>query len=418
MKATSTLDITSKSDKKYRVLDLFAGCGGFSHGFLNGNFDIAVANEFWEPAQLTYEKNHPDTQLIRGDVTKKETRASIYEAVGDTGVSVIIGGPPCQAYSNAGYRDPTDPRGKLFEKYVEIVSHLRPLVFVMENVTGLLSMKHIPPNLPKETLTKLKEAANRIRKFKELDKSRRQSTLATEDEKFYQNLANRRKIDGKFIKSKQIPVTGLIMNEFAKIGYKSKYKVLNAADYGAPQARQRVIVIGTVCDAQIVFPEPNYAEKGKMTSSGRKLKKYVGVKEAIDDLKNLPEDAVANHNYTKHKPGFVKRLEKIEVGKGVYKNYSDAWWRCYPDKPSRTVKENHGGVFVHYEKPRVMTPRELARLQTFPDSFIFESTKSMVLKQIGNAVPPVLGEAIAGAVKLILENCKKNINSFSGSGTC
>ncbi|MHA2298275.1 MAG: DNA cytosine methyltransferase [Candidatus Hodarchaeales archaeon] len=317
----------------------------------------------------------------------------------ESDVDVIIGGPPCQTYSNAGYRDPNDPRGKLFEEYVKIVNHLRPLVFVMENVIGLLSMKHVPDDRVRKVSKKLKQASERIREFKKLDRSRRQKVLDDNDEKKYQKLMKTRQQDKKFIKSHQIPVVDLINDSFSKIGYRVEHRVLNAADYGVPQARRRVILVGTRGNGPIIFPDPTHGLEVK----GKKFKKYVTVKEAIDDLKNLPTGALINHDYTSHKPDFVERLKRAEIGKSLYKNYSDAWWRCYPDKPARTVKENHGGVFIHYEKPRVMTPRELARLQTFPDDFIFESTKSMVLKQIGNAVPPVMARAIARAVKKMLD---------------
>ncbi|MFW9995224.1 MAG: DNA cytosine methyltransferase [Candidatus Odinarchaeota archaeon] len=401
MKSTGAKTCPVKQVKSlYTLIDLFAGCGGFSQGFLQEGFEIVAANEFWEPAQLTYEKNHPGVYLIKGDITEKKTQEELFNAAGEIGIGVIIGGPPCQAYSNAGYRDPKDPRGKLFEEYVKIVNHLQPMVFVMENVTGLLSMKHIPDDLSQNTVNRLEEAAMRIRLFKELDRSRRQKLLSKNEEESYQELLKTKQQDKKFVKNHQIPVVELIANRFSKIGYRVEYQVLNAADYGVPQARRRVFFIGTREDIPIIFPEPTHGPGG----TGTKIKEYRIVKETIDDLKNLPEGAIANHNYTAHKPKFIERLKRAEIGKSLYKNYSDAWWRCYPDKPARTVKENHGGVFIHYEKPRVLTPRELARLQTFPDDFVFESTKSMVLKQIGNAVPPVMARAIARAVKKMLND--------------
>ena len=96
---------------------------------------------------------------------------------------------------------------------------------------------------------------------------------------------------------------------------------------------------------------------------------------------------------------FIKKIKKTKIGTSVYKGYSDAYFRSNPDEPSRTVKENHGGVFIHYEKDRFMTPRELARLQSFDDKFIFKGTKSQILVQIGNAVPPKLGYEIATSIK-------------------
>ena len=129
------------------------------------------------------------------------------------------------------------------------------------------------------------------------------------------------------------------------------------------------------------------------------LSNWVTVKDAIDDLKNRPEDIAFNHIFTKNGKDFQRKLKKTPVGKTVYGGFSDAYFRCPPNEPSRTVKENHGGVFIHYEKDRFMTPRELARLQSFKDDFIFKGTKSQILVQIGNAVPPKLGYEIANTLR-------------------
>ena len=125
--------------------------------------------------------------------------------------------------------------------------------------------------------------------------------------------------------------------------------------------------------------------------------------EAIGDLTDAPEDVAFAHEFTAHKPEFLERLRATPVGGNVYAGYSDAWYRQPPGEPSRTVKENHGGVFVHYARPRVMTPRELARLQSFPDDFVFSGKKSKILVQIGNAVAPRFGKALAESLQGMLE---------------
>jgi len=381
--------------KPFRVLDLFAGCGGFSRGFnrIEG-FDVVLANDIWEDALSTYKLNHPATTIIQGDITNHEVQERLLSEASNTGIDVIIGGPPCQAYSNSGYRDPNDPRGKLFEEYVRIVDHLRPAVFVMENVLGIKSMKHVPEELPKKIQMKIRAAAERMREYKELDRKRRQRKLEKSLEGKFQKLKKNITADRDLIQKHQVPVLDLVKNSFKQIGYEVEHKVLNAAEFGVPQVRKRVIIIGTRDNIPIKYPVVTHGE----------LSVQKTVKEAIDDLKDLPRGTLPNHDYTAHKPSFVKRLEKTPVGGNVYSNFSDAWWRCEPDKPARTVKENHGGVHVHYEKPRVLTPRELARLQSFNDNFIFKGTKSSVLKQIGNAVPPKLSEAIATSVLEMLEH--------------
>jgi len=129
-----------KTDLGYTCLDLFAGCGGLSTGFEMAGFRVVAANEYWEPAQESYKVNHPSTIFVPGDITKESTRQNIIESFDDAGCDVILGGPPCQAYSIAGLRDPDDPRGKLFTNYVDLVDALRPKIFVMENVKGILTM--------------------------------------------------------------------------------------------------------------------------------------------------------------------------------------------------------------------------------------------------------------------------------------
>ena len=168
----------------------------------------------------------------------------------------------------------------------------------------------------------------------------------------------------------RMKVTDIIKSIFEKLGYKVKMKLLNSANYGVPQKRERVIFIGlrNDIDKEIVYPNETHSkneELGKL--------KWVTVREAIDDLKDLPEDKeLLQQIYTKHSDKFTEKIKKTEIGSSVTKKYKEAFFRCDPDKPSNTVKENHGGVYIHYEKNRMMTPRELARLQSFPDNFQYK----------------------------------------------
>ena len=174
-----------------------------------------------------------------------------------------------------------------------------------------------------------------------------------------------------------------IIADYKAIGYEMNVATLCAADYYVPQKRERVIFIGNRIGKKNYHPKPLLSPD-----------KYVTVEQAIGDLTNRCEDATFNHIFTKHRPDMVVRMRKLKEGESIYDNYSEAWRRCMWNQPSPTVKENHGGVMVHPILPRVMTVRELARLQSFPDDFIFEGNKSQQLIQVGNAVPVLLGKAI------------------------
>ena len=392
--------------QKPKVVDLFSGCGGLNEGFKQAGFKTLVSNDVWHPAKETFENNNDSTDFILGDITQKKIRDKII-SIGKK-ADVIIGGPPCQAYSMAGARDVDDPRGRLFEDYVRIVKDIRPRYFVMENVMGLLSMEHDRVNLKPFEYRKLAEIKKLEREKASLLLKRKQSknTKAVKflksDEKELEEIKDLLKEKKKTTSSLRVKVTETIKKKFSRLGYEVQIQVLNAADFGVPQKRQRVIVIGGLGKNPIKFPEPSYRAKpnGKnLELFQSNLSNWITVKDAIDDLKNRPEDIAFNHIFTKNGKDFQRKLKKTPVGKTVYGGFSDAYFRCPPNEPSRTVKENHGGVFIHYEKDRFMTPRELARLQSFEDRFIFKGTKSQILVQIGNAVPPKLGYEIANTLR-------------------
>ncbi len=186
-----------------------------------------------------------------------------------------------------------------------------------------------------------------------------------------------------------------IINDFEKIGYKINVTVLNAADYYTPQTRKRVIFIGNRIGCENYHPKPILSEK-----------KYVTTKEAIEDLMSHKTDALFNHVPTNHSNEMKKKLMAVKEGESLYSNYSDSWKKCPWNKPSCTVKENHGAVNIHPILPRVLTVRELARLQSFPDDFVFQGSKKWQLTQIGNAVPCNLGKAIGIAVEKMIKEEK------------
>lgn len=401
-------------------LELFAGCGGLGFGFHKEGFNIVCANELEASIGETYKHNFPTTNVVIGDITKKNVKKQIYDSFKDKDCNIVIGGPPCVAYSMSGHRNSRDPRGQLFNDYVAIVKKLKPDIFVMENVKGILTILHDKPKLNE----KEKELAD---KYYELEKKKieytlKKKVLSTKSKKMTdseetiteemrslhktevdENNALLKKTTIEINKMKKdIPqfrmhVTDIIKERFNKLGYNVNMKLLNSANYGVPQKRERVIFIGVKKNLKkdILFPTPTHSKEGEDET----LKKWVTVKDAIDDLKNMEENYDFQQIYTNHSNSVLEKIKKTPIGKSMNPKYTEAFFKCDPNKPSNTVKENHGGVFLHYEKPRVMTPRELARLQSFPDDFIFKGSKSCMLVQLGNAVPCKLGQAIAKEIK-------------------
>ncbi len=179
-----------------------------------------------------------------------------------------------------------------------------------------------------------------------------------------------------------------IISDFNEIGYEMNVTTLCAADYYTPQKRERVIFIGNRKGLKNFHPKPILSPK-----------EYITTGQAIGDLIDHPVDPAFNHVPTVHREDMAKRIMETPEGQSLYKGYSDAWKKCPWDAPSCTIKENHGGVNLHPKLPRVLTAREMARLQSFPDDFIFEGKKNKQLVQIGNAVPPLLGKAIGLAIR-------------------
>jgi DNA (cytosine-5)-methyltransferase 1 len=182
-----------------------------------------------------------------------------------------------------------------------------------------------------------------------------------------------------------------IINDYEGIGYDINVTVLNSADYYTPQIRKRVIFIGNRIGKINYHPRPLLDEED-----------YLSTKDAIEDLINHPVDPEFNHVPTIHTKAMKARLKAVREGGSLYENYSDSWKKCPWDEPSCTIKENHGGVNIHPILPRVLTAREMARLQSFPDDFIFKGSKKWQLVQIGNAVPPLLAKAIALGIRKTL----------------
>lgn len=183
-----------------------------------------------------------------------------------------------------------------------------------------------------------------------------------------------------------------ILDDFRAIGYNVSVAILNAADFYVPQIRNRVIFIGNRIGLTNLHPAPILSKD-----------KYKTMGEAIGDLISHPADPAFNHVPNKHPQEMVERMKKLKEWEGLYKapngRYREAYVRWGWNSPGCTIKENHGGCAIHPKLPRAITAREMARLQSFPDDFIFEGGKSSQLVQLGNAVPPLLGKAIGLAVR-------------------
>ena len=327
--------------KEYNFIDLFTGAGGLSCGLVMAGFNPVGSVEIMPQAVETYKYNFSKINGFKENVTDKDIRDEnikndLIESVKDKQIHLIAGGFPCQGFSMAGNRIVTDPRNSLYTDMLKIVEKIKPDYVLMENVEGLRSM-----------------------------------------------------LDGK--------IEEKIIEDYKNIGYKINVTVLNAADYGVPQLRKRVIFIGNRINHTNYHPKPIFNETN-----------YKTVGDAIEKYMNLENNAEINHIITIHSPEMSKRLEQIPIGKSLYGNYSDARKKVDWYKPSCTVKENHGGVNVHPILNRVMTPRELAALQSFPDDFIFKGSKKWQLVQIGNAVPPLLGKAVGLAIIKGLKETSNN----------
>lgn len=358
------------------AIDLFAGGGGLSLGFQKAGFHVAQAVEKDTKAAATYHHNHPEADMIENDVDNLDP-ASCLQRIGlRTGdVTVLIGGVPCQGFSesNRRTRNSSNPSNHLYKKFIQFVSVMRPAWFVLENVAGLRTMER-----------------------------------------------------GVILQR--------IIEECSALGYKVEWKELNAVEYGVPQARRRIFIVGNRVNAPIVFPEPTH---------GRECKAFVTVRQAISDLPRLENGANVDRlgyakrgrelsNYqrrmrasmsrtaevqgnlvTKSSDIIIQRYRHIGTGENweaipsnLMTNYEDVS-RCHTgiyhrlewDAPAKVIGNFRKNMLIHPQQQRGLSIREAARLQSFPDNYEFLGSIGYQQQQVADAVPPLLAEAVANCIR-------------------
>lgn len=353
-------------------IDVFSGAGGLSCGMELAGLECVLGIEMDKHAAQTFSLNHKHAKTYCGDIRQLSGKM-LQEYIGEKKVDAVIGGPPCQGFSTVGKGDPNDIRNTLFREFVRIVQLTNPTFVVIENVTGILAEKN-------------------------------ELTMQA------------------------------IFKEFYRMGYQLKIQVMSAENYGVPEKRRRTIIIGSKLKQEITFPEP--------------LRKVVTVGDAFNDLK-AADGKCYNHDEELAQvksQADLERLKHIPEGQGIrYQEDEERFlpkelklnidWKKIPEgrfrqtkfqrldrkKPSPTIM-THRHSYYHPFKHRYLTQREAARLQSFPNDFIFCGPLSAQWRQIGNAVPPMLGKAIGSALlsmwkkadkSAIHSKIKFNSNDFS-----
>lgn len=361
------------------VIDLFAGCGGLSLGFMQAGYSVIKAVEFEPSIANTYKQNHPEVDVIVDDI-KNVDHTGVFNK-GDA--DIIIGGPPCQGFSMAGARIRRgfidDPRNYLFKHYFNVVKAVKPKAFVMENVKGMLTMQ-----------------GGEI--FREITRLFSDSEM----------------LDGQ--------------------PYHIYHRVIKASDFGVPQKRERLIIVGTLMEnidferiwdytrSQIQVDIPDYFDMVTVRDAIGNLgpTSADGVIEnptpdsAYEKYLSSDADKITNHIKTRHSTVAVERMHRVGNGENytsldekINSVHSGAYGRLCWDEQAPTITTRFdtpaGGRFIHPDEDRTLTPREAARIQSFPDNFVFYGNKTSICKQIGNAVPPKVSYFLARYLQNIIK---------------
>lgn len=346
------------------VIDLFSGCGGLSRGFIDAGCKVLLGVDNDQAALNTFTLNHDGAVGLNASLADDKTFDKIGEIIGRQDVDLIVGGPPCQGFSLTGPRNFDDARNSLYLAFIKMVEFYHPKGFVIENVPGMATL-----------------------------------------------------YNGEVKKE--------IYKRFTALGYNIQAQVLCAADFGVPQMRKRLVFLGIQKRfGSVTFPQPVLTPD-----------QYITSREAMDDLPSLEDNlgsevaqytspprtqyqkemrgkcaVLHNHVATAHTELVRNTIAQVPEG-GNYKDlppgvgesrtFHMAWTRCDGRKPSRTIDTGHRNYF-HYEYNRIPTIRESARLQSFPDDFVFTGTRTQQSRQVGNAVPPRLGYYIAKHIMTLI----------------
>lgn len=352
------------SNRKPTVIDMFCGCGGLSRGFLDAGYEVLLGIDNNDDALKSFRANHNGAIGLNGDLFQDSTILEMASATNNKQIDLIIGGPPCQGFSLTGSRIENDERNRLFNSMVHAVQFFQPKAFLLENVPGLATLYN----------GKAKVA---------------------------------------------------IIEEFTQLGYTVTDQILYAPEFGVPQIRKRLFFIGLLNGKEFEFPKPIFTPD-----------RYITCGQAISDLHDFSADNLGeevsdyclhpqnayqkkmrknathlyNHVGTKHTDHVIEVISQVPEGGnhkdlpqgvGDSRKFNEAWTRYHRNKPSKTIDTGHRNHF-HYEFHRVPSVRENARLQSFPDDFRFFGNKTQQYRQVGNAVPPLLGYHLGKKLKQYL----------------
>jgi len=349
--------------QKLKIVDLFCGCGGLSRGFIDAGYKIILGVDNDEAALITFEANHGDAPVLNLDLSKGNAVKKIEDVVGEK-VDLIVAGPPCQGFSLTGTRSFDDKRNRLYLAVIEAITRLKPEAFLIENVPGLAALY------------------------------------------------------GGTVKDE-------IIKRLSSRGYTVSMKVLCAADFGVPQMRRRVFFVGMKNKyGEFSFPGPTHTPETYVTCLdaigdlpaledhlGSEVGSYTSYPRTLyQQLMRNNSRVLYNHVATKHTE-YVKSVialvpeggnhKNLPIGVGESRRFNEAWTRYHSRKPSKTIDTGHRNHF-HYRYNRIPTVRENARLQSFTDDFRFFGSMTEQNRQVGNAVPPILGYHIAKQILICL----------------
>lgn len=358
-----------------RAIELFAGAGGLMLGLESAGFSTVVANEVHADPCKTLRRNFSEVPLLEGSIGEI-TAADLLDKTDNPEIDLIAGGPPCQGFSTAGLKDPVDPRNTLIGDFVRVVQEVRPRFFLLENVTGLLTLH-----------------------------------------------------GGRLFENVQC--------ELDRLGYRFDHRVLHAADFGVPQMRKRLVVLGARDGAPPNPPEPRFRPGAETTLLDATLPVYVSCGDALGDIPDISPGEICRTYERRPETPYQRRMRR---GETVLRNHQASRHRTettdyyalvppggtWLDIPPELRKRKQGiqrwpldGLartitseptdFLHPTQNRIPTIRELARIQSFPDHFEFMGQRTTgnrmrrlgycaQSQQVGNAVPPLLAEAVGDAV--------------------